>query len=494
MIAAALKSGSVHSEVPSNSPMLRQSSPISAGRSSSGGVRPSAVPVLRECECAPGSPCQCTEENRSQGDEAVARQTTAGGSPAVGRLSPSRSFVQMTLQTAGRPLENGLREKTEASFGADFSGVRIHTGSTAGALARSIDAVAYTVGSHVVFGEGGYAPETPRGWRTLVHELTHVVQQSGRLPSDVGSGEAEVALSEPGDPLEREAERVASGLERPPANSGRDALSPSQARPQLRAVQPLRIHRLECNLDPVKDECAGAGAKCAGVKDYCTAHYPNPGDIDTLHANAVQGAKGQAAKLPKASANLLHFLDASGTEMVMGTDIFKNHSATIEKLDGEHLDKFKAGAQRRLNDGTLKVGGPPVDMIWTGTANAFNLLSRDDLGLAVGGYTLCSKVTATASPTASGATAQVSVKLDPWTVQAFDCYNWDPGKGIGLPGADDNDLCCLENAGKAKHFLVRTDPWQHKPETFVISASPAPPSANPSTPSQPPPTSQGDRR
>ena len=407
----------------------------------------------------------------------------------------------MTMQTAGRPLENGLRQKTEASFGADFSGVRIHTGSAAGALARSIDAVAYTVGPHVVFGEGGYAPETPRGWRTLVHELTHVVQQSGLPLSDVGSGEAEVALSEPGDPLEREAEQVASGLERPQVSSGPGALSPSRVRPQLRAVQPLRIHRLECNLDPVKNECAGASAKCAGAKDYCTAHYPNPADMDTLHANAVKNAAGQAAKIPNASANLLHFLDASGTEMVMGTDIFKNHPATIEKLDGEHLDKFKAGAQRRLNDGTLKVGGPPVDLIWTGTANAFSFLSQDDLGLAVGGYTLCSKVTATASPAASGASDQVSVKLDPWTVQAFDCYNWDPGKGIGLPGADDNDLCCLENAGKGRHFLVRTDPWQHAPETFVISASPSPPSPSPSTPSPspstpapPPPTSQGDRR
>ena len=39
------------------------------------------------------------------------------------------------------------------------------------------------------------------------------------------------------------------------------------------------------------------------------------------------------------------------------------------------------------------------------------------------------------------------VRLDPWAMQAFDCYNWDPGKGIGLAFATDNDLCCLENAG-----------------------------------------------
>ena len=38
--------------------------------------------------------------------------------------------------------------------------------------------MAYTVGSHVVFGTGRYAPGTPDGQRLLAHELTHVVQQS----------------------------------------------------------------------------------------------------------------------------------------------------------------------------------------------------------------------------------------------------------------------------------------------------------------------------
>jgi len=452
------------------------------------------VPICRKCQCSSGGKCQCNEGERPAEHDTVARQRSVGGRGPGGPegtrpgARPSGSFVQKTLQSAARPLDSRWRRETETAFGRDFGDVRIHVGGAAAHLARSVEAVAYTVGPHVVFGEGAYAPDTPKGWRTLVHELTHVVQQSGQSLPDPGSPGAEFGLSEPNDPLEREADRVASGLE-PPSSR---ATSPGPyvipgLRPVLRASGTFRVQKLDCNLGPVNDECAGAASQCMGVKDYCAAHYPNPADIDALHAKAVQGATGMAGELPNAAANLLHFLDGSGTEKVMGTDIFKNHSATKDKVDGEHLDKFKAGAEARLGDGRMKVGGPPVDMIWTGTANAFSLLHKDDLGLAVGGYTLCSKVTATAVPPASGAKDQAVVTLDPWTVQAFDCYNWDPGKGIGLPGADDNDLCCLENAGKGKHFLVRTDPWPHGSETFTTAVSANPPSSTPASPPAKPP-------
>jgi len=48
-----------------------------------------------------------------------------------------------------------------------------------------VDARAYTVGRHIVFGEGQYAPGTSSGRRLLAHELTHVVQQSGLRENSV---------------------------------------------------------------------------------------------------------------------------------------------------------------------------------------------------------------------------------------------------------------------------------------------------------------------
>jgi guanyl-specific ribonuclease Sa len=65
----------------------------------------------------------------------------------------------------------------EASFGRDFSRVRIHDGSEAGQSARDVGASAWTVGSNIAFAPGHYAPDSSGGRRLLAHELAHVVQQ-----------------------------------------------------------------------------------------------------------------------------------------------------------------------------------------------------------------------------------------------------------------------------------------------------------------------------
>jgi hypothetical protein len=55
--------------------------------------------------------------------------------------------------------------------------VRIHADAAAQASAREATAQAYTVGRHIVFGAGRYAPQTHSGRHLLAHELTHVLQQ-----------------------------------------------------------------------------------------------------------------------------------------------------------------------------------------------------------------------------------------------------------------------------------------------------------------------------
>lgn len=78
----------------------------------------------------------------------------------------------------GQPLEPATRAFMEPRFGHDFSHVRIHTDARAAASARSINALAYTSGSNIVFARGQYSPHSVSGQRLLSHELTHVVQQS----------------------------------------------------------------------------------------------------------------------------------------------------------------------------------------------------------------------------------------------------------------------------------------------------------------------------
>lgn len=85
--------------------------------------------------------------------------------------------VNDVLHSPGRPLDSTARSFMEPRFGADFSGVRIHTDTRAGESARAVSAHAYTVGRDIVFAPGQYSPDSAAGRRLLAHELTHVVQQ-----------------------------------------------------------------------------------------------------------------------------------------------------------------------------------------------------------------------------------------------------------------------------------------------------------------------------
>jgi hypothetical protein len=65
--------------------------------------------------------------------------------------------------------------------GYDFSEVRVHHDARAAQSAKAVGALAYTVGRHIVFGDGQFSPSTSAGRLLLGHELTHVLQQRGSV-------------------------------------------------------------------------------------------------------------------------------------------------------------------------------------------------------------------------------------------------------------------------------------------------------------------------
>ncbi len=77
----------------------------------------------------------------------------------------------------GTRLEPRVQQSMGSGFGADFSGVRIHTGSHAVQMARDLNAQAFTHGSDIYFNQGKYDPGSASGKHLLAHELTHTVQQ-----------------------------------------------------------------------------------------------------------------------------------------------------------------------------------------------------------------------------------------------------------------------------------------------------------------------------
>lgn len=88
-------------------------------------------------------------------------------------------IVHDVVRSPGQPLEPATRTFMEPRFGHDFSQVRVHTDARAAKSASVINAQAYTVGHHTVFGRGRYTPQTCGGRYLLAHELMHVVSPSG---------------------------------------------------------------------------------------------------------------------------------------------------------------------------------------------------------------------------------------------------------------------------------------------------------------------------
>jgi outer membrane protein OmpA-like peptidoglycan-associated protein len=162
--------------------------------------------------CSGGVECEECRQKRLE-KEGMLQRAAVNSAPANG-IPP---IVHDVIGSSGQPLDGGTRAFMEPRFGHDFSRVRVHTDDRAAESARAVNALAYTIGRDVVFGEGQYAPEASEGRRLLAHELTHVVQQNS---SPVNPG-ANIVIGTSGTVLEREAEaNTESVIARKPMNIG----------------------------------------------------------------------------------------------------------------------------------------------------------------------------------------------------------------------------------------------------------------------------------
>lgn len=142
-------------------------------------------------------------QSKESGQEPLQRQAEAGKEESPGKLPPD--------------VQAGM----EASFGMDFSGVRIHQGSQA----ASLGALAYTQGSDIHFAPGQYDPQSQKGRELLGHELTHVIQQSDGRVGTTGDVKGVPLNDDPG--LEREADNLGARAARGELVGRGAAASPS---------------------------------------------------------------------------------------------------------------------------------------------------------------------------------------------------------------------------------------------------------------------------
>jgi hypothetical protein len=122
-------------------------------------------PVQRKCEA-----CGHEKEVQMKPD-----------SMASQAASPSVEASLSASKGSGSPMPAAALTQMEGSFGTDFSGVRIHTGSTAVQMSKDLNAQAFTHGSDIYFNAGKYDPESQQGRHLLAHELTHTVQQGASV-------------------------------------------------------------------------------------------------------------------------------------------------------------------------------------------------------------------------------------------------------------------------------------------------------------------------
>ncbi len=149
---------------------------------------------------------------------------------ADGESDAASPAVQRAIDGArggGQALDSTVQRQMGRAFNADFSNVRVHTGTQADGLNRSLNARAFTTGQDVFFRHGEYNPGSSSGRLLLAHELTHVMQQnpaSVQSKDDTGTVsrcsrqsaegrqgtlQAKLTVSRPGDIYEQEADRMA---------------------------------------------------------------------------------------------------------------------------------------------------------------------------------------------------------------------------------------------------------------------------------------------
>ncbi|WP_051287008.1 eCIS core domain-containing protein [Algoriphagus mannitolivorans] len=98
------------------------------------------------------------------------------------QASPRLSAQIQSNAGGGSQMSPAVQAEMSSKIGADFSGVKIHTGPQASSMSNALGAQAFTYGNDIYFNDGKYQPESPDGKRLLAHELTHTVQQGSSQP------------------------------------------------------------------------------------------------------------------------------------------------------------------------------------------------------------------------------------------------------------------------------------------------------------------------
>jgi hypothetical protein len=169
-----------------------------ASRPSTVPKAPAARPLTRVAAPAPAAPSKAA---RAAPTPAPVKQPPAMRRARGPPDAPEHAIATAQSSAACR-LPAGVVQSFADAWGEDFSAVRVHTDHSAARAADLLAAEAFTLGEHLYFAVGRFAPHTPAGATLLAHELAHVVQlRSGDLHGLHG-------VSNPASPAESAADAL----------------------------------------------------------------------------------------------------------------------------------------------------------------------------------------------------------------------------------------------------------------------------------------------
>jgi hypothetical protein len=240
------------------------------------------------------------------------------------------SEINNVRSSSGTPLDYSTKEFMESRLGYDFSRVRVHADSLAAHSAKEVAADAYTVGQHIVFGAGQYAPHTLHGRRLIAHELVHTAQQGS---ADMLRRQPSRAANQP--EFKRFVIKIPAGI--------------TTQQQFLRYVE-VRIFGRVLNLTWIShSRAADEPAKHVGK--------PVPVSVRTSVLNALSRPEGAGdAKAEKAEAE-----------------------KTYKGLGPEEKDAIKVEIDRRYYESTQEVPGTKIKGGETGKAIIWNSLKQEVL-------------------------------------------------------------------------------------------------------------------
>jgi outer membrane protein OmpA-like peptidoglycan-associated protein len=275
-------------------------------------------------------------------------------------MSDVPPIVDEVLHSPGKSLDPADRSFMESRFGQDFSSVRIHMDAKAAESARAVQALAFTVGQHVVFGRGTYAPGSHEGRALLAHELVHTLQQIVPLASPLN-------ISSPENSDEREAESVSK------------IVAQGQKAPKIMETQQGLIQRQVSEKEEIDWERANPAGQIERTFD-------NDMDIIILWNFAVGSPflksehEGLLRKVAKTFAELSAetLLDIEGHTSNSG---LSERNQTISKARAKEVKAFLQ--QEGVSGGQIIVSGMGSSAPWVSNTTAENMAKNRRVVLRV---------------------------------------------------------------------------------------------------------------